>query len=208
MVFFDFHHHDRSKKHGIYNLKYGETPPENLFSAGIHPNLILDNFEKYSLWLNEISLNPNCAAIGECGLDGLISVDEKLQEEVFEQQIFLANKIGIPLVVHCVRRFSRLIYFKKKAKVPMIVHGFSNRKTIAEELLKHKIYLSFGESLLHKIHLQELIKTHSSDFFFLETDSKNFEIKNLYEKVAEIKDINLEELTKKITRNLKNLKII
>ena len=46
MGFFDFHHHDAGKNLGIYNLKFNEIPPENYFSAGIHPNAVADDFEE------------------------------------------------------------------------------------------------------------------------------------------------------------------
>ena len=206
MKFFDFHHHHPEIKFGIYNLKFGETSPETLFSAGIHPDSISEKLEEHFLWLNEISKNRNCVAIGECGLDGLIDVEEKLQEEVFEMQIILANEIQKPLIIHCVKRFSQLIHFKKISKVPMIIHGFNKRKTIGDDLLKHDFYLSFGKSVLHNVNLQDFVKDFPIEKMFLETDSANFEIEELYRKVAELKNIDLEEFTKNIYENLKIIK--
>ena len=87
MEFFDFHHHDCTKKFGIYNLKLREVPPSTFFSAGIHPQDISPNFEEDFLWLKTISKSENCVAIGECGLDGLIDIDENLQNEIFQKQI-------------------------------------------------------------------------------------------------------------------------
>ena len=207
MNFFDFHHHNPEIKFGIYNLKFGESIPENSFSAGIHPDSIVENMDEKFLWLKEISKNKNCVAIGECGLDGLIQVDEKLQEEFFEKQIFLANEIQKPLIIHCVRRFSQLIPFRKKAKVPMIVHGFNKRKIIGEDLLKHDFYLSFGKSVLHNVNLQDFVKNFPIEKMFFETDSADFEIENLYKKVAELKNLSLEEFNQKITKNLRFLNI-
>ena len=207
MKFFDFHHHHPKAWFGIYNLNFGEEIPESLFSAGIHPDSIVENMDEHFLWLKEISKNKNCAAIGECGLDGLIQVDEKLQEEVFEKQIFLANEIQKPLIIHCVRRFSQLIPFRKKTKVPMIVHGFNKRKTIGDDLLKHDFYLSFGKSVLQNVNLQDFVRDFPIEKMFLETDSADFDIKDLYEKVAEIKNLKLEEFNQKIMKNLHFLNI-
>ncbi len=207
MNFFNFHHHNPEIKFGIYNLKFGERIPNTLFSAGIHPDSIVENMDEYFLWLKEVSGNKNCVAIGECGLDGLIDVDEKLQEEVFEKQIFLANDIQKPIIIHCVKRFSQLIPFKKKSKVPMIVHGFNKRKTIGDDLLKHDFYLSFGKSVLHNVNLQDLVKDFPMEKLFLETDSADFDIQDLYQKVAELKNLSLEELTQKIKKNLQFLQI-
>ncbi|MBU4538952.1 MAG: TatD family hydrolase [Weeksellaceae bacterium] len=207
MEFFDFHHHDFNREFGIYNLKLNEEPPENFFSAGIHPNAISENIEEHFVWMKEISKLGNCVAIGECGLDGLIEVDGKLQEEVFERQIGLANNLNKPLIIHCVKRFSQLVRFRKKAKVPMVIHGFNKRKSIGEELFKNQFYLSFGKSVLYNVNLQDFLKGFPVDQIFLETDSADFEIKELYQKVSEVKNLSLEDFTLKIKENLKNLQI-
>lgn len=207
MQFFDFHHHNFNDEFGIYNLKFKEELPINYFSAGIHPNSISDNMEEEFSWLKEISKSEKCVAIGECGLDGLIEVEEKLQEEVFERQISLANEIQKPLIVHCVRRFSRLIPLRKISKVPMIVHGFNKRKTIAEDLLRNQFYLSFGKSVLYNVNLQEFLREFPLDQLFLETDSADFQIEELYQKVASIKNLEVEDLLQIIKRNLQNIQI-
>lgn len=208
MIFFDFHHHNSENTNGIYNLKFGENIPDSLFSAGIHPNSIDENTEEQFSWLHEISMHQNCAAIGECGLDGLINVDEKLQEKIFEQQILLANKLRKPLIIHCVKRFSQLIHFQKKATLPMIVHGFNKRETVGNDLLNHDFYLSFGKSLLQNVNLQEFVRNFPVEKLFLETDSADFDLKKLYEKLAELKNLSVETVSEHINNNLKTLQIL
>lgn len=207
MKFFDFHHHHFCREFGIYNLKFNGDLPNGLFSAGIHPDFILENIEEKFLWLKEISTLENCVAIGECGSDGLIDIDIKLQEEVFERQIDWANTINKPIIIHCVKRFSRLCYYKKLAKVPMIIHGFNKRKTIGEDLQKQDFFVSFGKSVLYDVNSQGFLKDFPLHKIFLETDSKDFEIEELYEKVASIKNIELLELMQKIKENLQNIQI-
>ena len=207
MEFFDFHHHDFNKKNGIYNLKLNEIPPANYFSAGIHPQDISDRFEEDFLWLKTVVKSENCVAIGECGLDGLVEIDENLQHEIFQKQIELANEIRKPIIIHCFKRFSQLIQFKKKSKVPMIVHGFNKRKTIGDEMLKNDFCLSFGKSALYNVNLQDFLKEIPIDQLFLETDSADFEIKDLYYKIAELKSCRIEDFQKKIKENLKNLQV-
>ena len=207
MNFFDFHHHDADRKSGIYNLKFNEEIPEIFFSAGIHPKSLSDGLEKQLIWLQEISVAENCVAIGECGLDGLIDVDEELQEKAFQAQIEIANSVKKPLIIHCVKRFSQLLKFRKMSKVPMIVHGFNKRKTIGDDLLKNGLCLSFGKSVLYNVNLQDFVKHLPIENLFLETDSADFEIKELYQKVADLKNMRLEDLSKKIKNNLQNLQI-
>lgn len=203
MTYFDFHHHHIQRENGIYNLRFNETPPFGLFSAGIHPNDAGRNIPNQFDWLEEISKHKNCVAIGECGLDGLIDVNDSIQEDVFYRQIELANERNKPLIIHCVRRFSQLIPLKKKAKVPMIVHGFNKRKMVGEELQKHQFYLSFGKTVLHHVNLQQFVKDFPLEKLFLETDDDDFNLQELYQKVAELKGITIEELQEKIEENLK-----
>ncbi|SEV83160.1 TatD family hydrolase [Kaistella antarctica] len=203
MTDFDLHHHISTRMTGIYNLNVGESPPNGYFSAGIHPNLMMDFSEDQFDWLKEISKHERCLAIGECGLDGLIKVDDDLQEELFVRQIELANDRNKPLLIHCVRRFSQIIHFKKIAEVPMIIHGFNKRKTIADELQKHDFYLSFGKSVLQNVNLQEFVKGFPPEKLFLETDGRNFNIELLYQKVADLKNMTLENLQLQIQQNLK-----
>lgn len=207
MILFDFHHHNRENTYGIYNLEPKEIVIEKKFSVGIHPKDIDENWEENFEKIKEISLLQNCVAIGECGLDGLISVNENLQKEVFEKHILWANQINKPVIIHCVKRFSEIIPFQKIAEIPLVIHGFNKKKTIADEMLKHGFYLSFGKSVLHSLSLQSILKEFPLEKIFLETDDANFNIEELYQKTAEIKGISIENLHNKILKNLESLPI-
>ena len=207
MILFDFHHHNRENTYGIYNLEPKEIVTEKKFSVGIHPKDIDENWEENFEKIKEISLLPNCVAIGECGLDGLISVNENLQKEVFEKHILWANQIKKPVILHCVKRFSEIIPFQKIAEIPLVIHGFNKKKTIADEMLRHGFYLSFGKSVLHSLSLQSILKEFPLEKMFLETDDANFNIEELYQKTAEIKGISIENLHNKILKNLESLPI-
>lgn len=204
MSFFDFHHHKRYHN-GIYNLNFRDETPEHLFSTGIHPKDINAQWENDFQRVKAASLNPNCGAIGECGLDGLIDVDEKLQEAVFEKHILWANDIKKPVIIHCVRKFSRLIRFSKIAEVPLIVHGFNKKQSMADTLVNSGFYLSFGRAVFHNVSLQTVVKDFPAERMFLETDAADFDIAELYEKVSELKDITVEDLQKQIFENLQRI---
>lgn len=205
MQFFDFHHHQKSK-YGIYNLTLKEDIPDACFSIGIHPKDVLENNDSQMDILKKISEHSNCLAIGECGLDGLIPVEETLQEQVFQQQILWANEINKPLIIHCVRRFSQLLKFKKMAQTPMIVHGFNKKETIAKQLFEAGFFLSFGKAVLHNVSLQSLVKDFPINKIFLETDGEDFSIHLLYEKVAELKRMSIESLQNQMFENLEYIK--
>lgn len=204
MKLFDLHHH-KNHSSGIYNLGLFENIPQNKFSVGIHPKDVSEHFDERFLWLKRVSEDENCIAIGECGLDGLIEVDEELQEECFEKQILWANEIKKPVIIHCVRRFSQLLRFKKFAEVPMIVHGFNKKRNIADDLQNAGFYLSFGKAVLQNVYLQQILADFPISRMFLETDDADFEIEELYQKTSELKSISIENLENQIQENLRNI---
>lgn len=136
-----------------------------------------------------------------------MDISEGIQEKVFTEQILWANKIRKPVIIHCVRRFSQLLRFMKLAKVPMIIHGFNKKRTIADELLAKGFYLSFGKSVIYQVYLQEILKAVPFNRIFLETDTADFDIEELYYRVAEIKGLSVENLQEIITENFKNIQI-
>lgn len=201
----DIHHHFLMKK-GIYNLDLGEDVPQIPFSVGLHPKDIDENVEQHLERVRDVSKkNPFCWAVGECGLDSLVSTPISEQERVFEAQILWANEVHKPVVVHCVRRFSELLRFSKIAKTPLIIHGFNKKKTIAEELLKKGFYLSLGKFLLYSESLQNLAKDLPLDRIFLETDVWEGEVSQIYDELARLKNIPIEFLQEQLKKNIKEV---
>ncbi|KQS89931.1 TatD family hydrolase [Chryseobacterium sp. Leaf394] len=206
MSYFDFHHHKQNFANGIYNLELFQTVPEMPFSAGIHPKDIDENNLSLQIeWLKE-SINENCFAIGECGLDSMVSATAEVQNKVFLEQINIANELKKPLIIHCVKRFSELIPFRKKSEFPMILHGFNKKQSVADSLLSNNFYLSFGKAVLYNLSLQNTLKNAPLDRLFLETDDADFSIEELYYKVSEIKNITTENLQDQIFVNLETIK--
>ena len=79
---------------------------EGLFATvGIHPHhadKLEQNWEKD---LETLAKKPKVVAIGETGMDYFSYesngvTDKKLQEDLFEKQIQLASKLGLPLMLH------------------------------------------------------------------------------------------------------------
>lgn len=205
MSYFDFHHHKTNISNGIYNLELFQPVPEVLFSVGIHPKDIDENnFNQQINWLKN-SITERCFAIGECGLDSMVTVTTEIQNKVFLEQINIADEFKKPLIIHCVRRFSELIPFRKKSDLPMIVHGFNKKQTIADSLLSNNFYLSFGKAVLYNLSLQNTLKDIPLDKIFLETDDADFNIEELYHKVSEIKKISTENLQDQIATNLETI---
>ena len=91
------------------SLRPGAEPVEiidsQLYSAGIHPYDTVADIpeERWSELERQLAL-PNVVAVGECGVDlsgrgGMMF----RQLQIFKRQIELAEKLGKPMIVHCVK---------------------------------------------------------------------------------------------------------
>src|SRR4029078_3015939 len=128
----------------------------------------------------------NCLAIGECGIDKRIETPLQIQTEVFEAQLKLAEKHQKPVVIHCVAAFQEVIEIKQRLKisVPMIIHGFSKNEQVAQSLIKNGFYLSFGKYLFQNPATESVFKNIPLDSFFLETDTLELGIEEVYRHAA------------------------
>ena len=122
---------------------------EVMFSVGIHPKYITDDWEGALIEVAKAAAHSNCVAIGECGLDKFADAPLTLQEKVFESQIVLARDFAKPLIIHCVRLYSYVIHLFRKRGFhnPVVFHGYNgNADTTAQLLKMPNVYFSFSES--------------------------------------------------------------
>ena len=162
------------------------------YSVGLHPwHSTTRNFEENLLLLEKVLAQKNVLMLGECGLDALRGEPLPFQIMALEQQIQLAEKVGKPLVLHCVKAFNELIEIKKRLKptVPMIVHGFNRSANIGNDLLKSGFLLSFGTALLNEKNdrLRAFFQKTPSESFFLETDNSDISIEKIYETALQLR---------------------
>ena len=74
----------------------------NIFcTIGIHPNNIANLSENYLFELEKMSKNSKVVGIGEIGLDYFYKKDNSVKQiEILEQQLLLAEKLKLPIVIH------------------------------------------------------------------------------------------------------------
>lgn len=176
-----------------YPQEFDETVP--YYSIGIHPWYINTESLDMDLKIIEDKLQqPNCLALGECGLDKRIETSLEIQTQVFEKQLLLAKKYKKPVILHCVSAYQEVIAIKKRLQIdtPMIIHGFSKNSQVAQSLLENGFYLSFGKYLLRNPELASVFEKVPNDKFFLETDTIEETIFEVYEKASAIKKIAIE----------------
>jgi TatD DNase family protein len=208
MQFFNLHTHKYTNQENVLELvnqypqEFDDTIP--FYSIGIHPWYIREKQLETDLQIIESKLQEaNCLAIGECGLDKRIEAPLELQQMVFEKQLLLAEKYKKPVVIHCVASFQEVIATKKRLKltVPMIIHGFSKNKQVAKELIDNGFYISFGKYLLRNPELESVFQSIPNDKFFLETDTVEEGIEEVYALAARYKKMGIDELQQQIKSN-------
>ena len=155
-------------------------------SVGLHPwYLHKKNVEECVNKLTGIGSLPTVFAIGEIGIDRAIDTPLNKQIEYFEAQLFVAEQLNKPVIIHAVRSYPDFIPYLKKNKVPFIFHGFNGNKQQAAELLKYNCKLSFGKNLLSE-KSAEVLKWIPRDAFFLETDTSHINISTVYDAAGNI----------------------
>ena len=209
--FIDIHTHDATPKDGvlkIVNLGLEETcPKQGSFSFGIHPwDLDSADFqlEEALPILKERLELPQVIALGEAGLDKMHSSSYERQISAFEKQILISEEVQKPLIIHDVRSHNEVIALRKKhhTRQTWILHGFNGTEQDIQQLTSQGICLSVGEALLHpERKISKAIKTIHLDFLFLETDTAEIEIEEIYEKAAVLLEMPLDALKERIFCN-------
>lgn len=193
---------------GEISLVSSDTSQQS-FSIGLHPWFLTPNNaqEDFNNLKNSIE-NQQITALGECGLDRLKGESLEFQIPLFEQQIRLAEAYKKPVIIHCVKAYSEVISIKKnlKPQIPLIIHGFNQNEQILKELLKNQFYISIGTNvLMPNSNAFKALKQIPLSQLFLETDDKKEDIRRIYERVAEILNMPLEELKKAILENFSRI---
>lgn len=213
--YIDIHTHDARSAANAFIIEdlmahEGRMPgdiPEQACSFGIHPWFLNeDNFDHLLCKVKEASVFKNLFAIGECGFDKLKGPSMELQRKAFEEQISISEALGRPVVIHCVRAWDELLpeYKKLRPKMPWLVHGFRGSIELAEQLLSKGMYLSFWFDFVIKPEAAHLLRRLPKNRIFLETDSADIDIRDIYKKVAFDLDIPEDELKSIILDNFKS----
>ena len=120
-------------------------------ACGVHPHEAGKREEDYLETLKTLCGSEKCVAVGEIGLDyhyDFSPRDEQLL--VFEEQIALANGLGLPIIVHDREAHEDTMNLLKKHKPRGVVHCFSGSAEMAKEVLKLGMYIGLGGAVTFK----------------------------------------------------------
>lgn len=151
-----------------------------LRTAGIHPWQAAD-YDRGAL----LAGLAGAQAIGEIGLDGLRGPAEEVQLHAFRDQLALAEERGLPVVLHCVRRFEAVMRELRGRRLRAVIfHGFTGSPEQAREALARGCCLSFGERSLASPRARAALRTTPEGQLFLETDDNPVPIGEIYRLAA------------------------
>ena len=198
-------------------------PGKCFLMAGLHPCSVNENWEKEIDIVKKSLQKRSFAAIGEIGLDFYWSTDFTVQQyQAFEVQMQLALQNNLPIVIHTRNAMQPTIDFVKPfaAKgLKGIFHCFGDSNEKAIQIIDMGFYLGIGGVLTYKKSgLDEVLKNISLDHIVLETDApyltpvpyrgkrnESSYIKIIAKKLAEVKNMSLEEVAAVTTANAEKI---
>ncbi len=181
----------------------------------------------------ELAKSKKVVGIGECGFDYFRCGPEtyEVQEREFIKQIELANELGLPLMIHTrdpkpggTSPTGRSVYedvyqtLKQYAKVKGNVHFYAGTYEQAKKLFELGFTVSFTGVITFAKVYEEVVRAVPLELMHAETDSpyvapvphrgKRCEpmyVKEVVKKIAEIKELPVEEVQTQLLKNAEEL---
>ncbi|MBS1577078.1 MAG: TatD family hydrolase [Bacteroidetes bacterium] len=190
---------------------------------GLHPCSVKTNFKEELAVIYKYFEQRPFIAVGEIGLDFYWDLSFKEEQyQAFHKQIELALHYGIPIVIHSRESTDECIGIVKehqRGKLKGVFHCFGGSKEQAQKIIDLGFYLGIGGVLtFKKAGLDVLMKGLNLNNIVLETDApylapapfrgKRNEcsyVKYVAEKLAEIKQLPIQEVAAITTSNAQSL---
>ena len=190
-------------------------------AVGYHPESIDDSTVFDEKAMRELISHQKTVAIGEIGLDYYWDTTFKEQQlALFERQLDFANKNNMPVIIHDREAHGDTLALLQKYKPKGVLHCFSGSVEMAAEAVKSGLYIGLGGVITFKNSKKavEVAESVPIDRILLETDApylapepnrgrlnRSDYIKFVAEKLAEIKNLTLEEVLDSTVNNTKAL---
>ena len=203
-------------------LQLCDRHPNNCYPMiGLHPcSVKKDNLEKEISHVEQMLSQNKFIAVGEIGLD--LYWDKStldLQKIAFESQIELAKKYKLPIAIHVRDSFDEAIEIVERLNddnLSGVFHCFTGNLEEAQRIINlNNFYLGIGGVVTFKNGgINKIINQVSLDRIILETDSPYLSptpfrgtrnesryLLNIAHKMAELYNIDIEDIAKKTTKN-------
>lgn len=195
-------------------------------ALGMHPMYVHVHREEHLALLDEAIRKERPVAVGEIGLDrfqsridrpGVHDEDIERQEFFFVEQLKLAAKYELPVLLHIRRANDQILKQLRRIKVPGgIAHAFNGSMQQAQEYLKLGFKLGFGGAMTYTraTSLRKLAMELPLESIVLETDGPDIppewiakqrnepaELPRIAQVLADLRGIGVEEVAKRTTEN-------
>lgn len=194
---------------------------ETIYAAvGWHPVDAIDMTKEDLNWIEKLSAHEKVVAIGEMGLDYYWDKSPKeIQKEVFRQQIRLAKRVKMPIIIHnreATEDIIEILQQEDAGEVGGIMHCYNDSVDFVQTCLDMNFYISLGGPVTFKNASlpKEVAKEVPLDRLLIETDApylaphpnrgKRNEpayVTLVAEKIAELREMSVEEVAKITTKN-------
>ncbi len=207
------------------------THPNIYTAIGLHPwwidrSLEPENSGPYLAYiknkLDENIAQKKCVAVGECGLDALIETSTNLQQQVLDLHLQLAQKISLPLIIHCRKMHNELFEQLSEYNLPAggVIHAFTGSYELAARYWSLGFRLGIGGAITYERanKTREAVKKMPLEALVLETDAPDMPMqgrqgeRNTPERTADIaqtlanlRNESLEKIASQTTQNSQTL---
>lgn len=193
-------------------------------AMGLHPTSVNQDFEKELSLIYQELKTGKYMAVGEMGVD--LYWDKSFyeqQKQAFKTQVSWALEMDLPLIIHSRDSFDEIFELMDELWTPQlkgVFHCFSGNRGQAQKIVKdYGFYLGLGGVLTFKNSgLREEIAQIDMDNFLLETDApflapvpfrgkrnESAYVSLIAEKLAEVKQISLQEVAERTYKNSQEL---
>ncbi|MDN5212262.1 TatD family hydrolase [Fulvivirgaceae bacterium BMA12] len=198
--------------------------PETCFAMmGLHPCSVKPGFEKELYEVERFLAQRKFIAVGEMGID--LYWDKSYleeQKEAFTIQVNLALKHQLPIVIHCRESFEEaitLVETLNNGSLRGVFHCFTGTREEAQRVIEQGFYLGLGGVTTFKNGgMDKVVPFLDMDYILLETDSPYLSpvpyrgkrnqpgyIPIIAERIAQLKNITIDEVAKRTTLNAEKL---
>lgn len=163
------------------------------YALGIHPlctgNAADGDLELLAQALEQHRQDPRLVAVGEIGLDYFVpGLDPDRQEHFYREQLRLARRFGLPVILHVRRSADRVLRGLREVKgLSGIAHAFNGSEQQARAFLDLGFKLGFGGAVTYDraLQLRRLATELPLGCLVMETDSPDIPPHWLYTTAAE-----------------------
>ncbi|MBQ7033392.1 MAG: TatD family hydrolase [Clostridia bacterium] len=203
-------------------LRMAEAFPFVYAAIGVHPESAGEVTSEALRHLEELAAHEKAVAIGEIGLDYYYDdVPRDVQRTAFRQQLILAKRLDMPVVVHDRDAHGDCLQILKEEGITNgVMHCFSGSVEFMREVVRLGLHIALGGVVTYKNarHIIDVAREVPLDRLLLETDcpylspvpnrgKRNSSLNLPYtaEKIAEIRGIDIGTLAVLTTENTRRL---